>query len=110
MRIHGKAPGPVNPPRGSAGVTPAAEPGTPAARPAAAPPRADSVQISEAGRAKMAQMVGGPAAVGRAELTPERVAEIRRRVLERAYDALGVVDEVARRLLASGDLSESRGE
>ena len=110
MRIHGKGPGPVNPARRSTGVTPAAETGTPPVRPAPAAPRADSVQISEAGRAKMAQMVGDPAAVGRAELTPQRVAEIRRRVLKRAYDTLGVVDEVARRLLASGDLSEPRGE
>ena len=108
MRIHGKGPGPVGPAQRSTGVTPAGEVGTPPVRPAAAVPRTDSVQISEAGRAKMAQMVGGSAAVGRAELTPERVAEIRRRVLERAYDSLGVVDEVARRLLASGDLAEPR--
>ena len=106
MRIHGKGPGPVTPAQRSAGVAPAGEAGAPPVRPAAVAPRTDSVQISDAGRAKVAQMVGGPAAAGRAELTPERVGEIRRRVLERAYDSLGVVDEVARRLLASGDLSE----
>lgn len=38
-------------------------------------------------------------------LTPERHAEIRRRVLNGAYNGSGVIDEVARRLLASGDLS-----
>jgi hypothetical protein len=39
------------------------------------------------------------------ELTAERHAEIRRRVLNGAYNGSGVIDEVARRLLASGDLS-----
>lgn len=38
-------------------------------------------------------------------LTPERHAVIRQRVLSGAYNASGVIDEVARRLLDSGDLA-----
>lgn len=38
------------------------------------------------------------------ELDAARVASIRDRILEGAYDAAEVVDAVARRLLASGDL------
>lgn len=38
-------------------------------------------------------------------MTPERHEEIRRLVLAGAYNASGVIDGVARRLLASGDLS-----
>ncbi len=37
-------------------------------------------------------------------LPPERVAEIRRRILRGQYDAAAVLEVVARRLLASGDL------
>jgi hypothetical protein len=50
--------------------------------------------------------VGGelPAKADGSPLTPERVAELRERVRSGAYDAAEVVDEVARRLLASGDL------
>jgi hypothetical protein len=37
-------------------------------------------------------------------LTPERTAEIRQRILERAYDSPQIVATVARRLLQNGDL------
>jgi hypothetical protein len=37
-------------------------------------------------------------------LSAERIAEIRQRVLDGAYNSLSVVDEVARRILGSGDL------
>lgn len=37
-------------------------------------------------------------------LPPERLAELRRRLLDGAYDSLDVIDEVARRILARGDL------
>ncbi|HEV2148570.1 MAG TPA: hypothetical protein VGR37_14295 [Longimicrobiaceae bacterium] len=43
---------------------------------------------------------GGP----EAELTPERIAEIRRRIREGAYDSAAVAGEVARRILRRGDL------
>ncbi|HZF67005.1 MAG TPA: flagellar biosynthesis anti-sigma factor FlgM [Gemmatirosa sp.] len=68
----------------------------------AAPPRRDSVQISDAARA-----LGGGEGVAdaaRPPLTAERIAELRRRVAEGAYDALPVAEQVARRLRASGDV------
>jgi hypothetical protein len=37
-------------------------------------------------------------------LTPERTAEIRQRILERAYDNPQIAATVARRLLQQGDL------
>jgi len=38
------------------------------------------------------------------ELSPERVTEIRNRILEGAYESLPMVDQVARRILGSGDV------
>jgi negative regulator of flagellin synthesis FlgM len=38
------------------------------------------------------------------ELTGERIAEVRGKILSGAYNSLDVVDEVARRFLVSGDL------
>jgi hypothetical protein len=40
----------------------------------------------------------------RKRLTPERTAEIRQRILERAYDSPQIVATIARRLLQNGDL------
>jgi negative regulator of flagellin synthesis FlgM len=57
----------------------------------------DSVQISDAGRAMSTGEAGG-------SLTPERVAELRRRVLEGAYNANNVVNQVAKRILERGDV------
>jgi hypothetical protein len=37
-------------------------------------------------------------------LTEERTAEIRLRILERAYDSPQIADTIARRLLQKGDL------
>jgi hypothetical protein len=65
-------------------------------QPAAA--RSDEVQISDAGRALAAR---GNKEAG---LSPERTAQIRQRVLDGAYNSIAVVDEVARRILGSGDL------
>lgn len=59
--------------------------------------KSDAVQISDAGRALAARE--NPDG-----LTPERTAQIRQRVLDGAYNSLAVVDEVARRILGSGDL------
>ncbi len=76
----------------------AAAPATPAL---AATPRHDSVAISDAGRA----LSGGPkSATSSGALTPERVADLRKKVLEGAYNSTHVVDAVAKRLLASGDV------
>ena len=62
--------------------------------------RSDKVSISDAGRA-LAARDSGPVSAGR---DPARAERIRERVLNGAYDTLEVVDAVARRLLASGDL------
>lgn len=61
-------------------------------------PATDSVQISDAGRARAASAndVSG--------LDPERVAQIRQNILSGAYNSLDVVDQVAQRILNSGDL------
>jgi len=68
----------------------------------------DTVAISPDARALAAR---GPEAASasevrdaRAPLTAERVDELRRKVLEGAYDQANVVDQVAKRLLASGDV------
>lgn len=66
--------------------------------------RADSVQISDAGRALSSRGAAAGAEAPSGELGAERTAEIRRRVLEGAYNSLGVVDQVARRMLQSGDV------
>jgi anti-sigma28 factor (negative regulator of flagellin synthesis) len=65
--------------------------------------RQDSVTISNDARTLAA---GGPDASqgARAPLTAERVDELRKKVLEGAYDQAHVVDQVAKRLLASGDV------
>lgn len=69
------------------------------AQPASPVQRSDQVQISDAGRALAAE---AEAAQGR--LTPERISEIRERILAGAYNSLEVVDQVARKMLASGDV------
>jgi hypothetical protein len=79
---------------------PQGSPYHPSTKPAAEQaPRADQVQISDAGRA-MAERVEA----GASPLSEERVSQIRTRLLEGAYNQLDVVDEVARRILDSGDL------
>lgn len=83
-------------------------PAAPAASPDAgapakpAPARGDSVQISSAGRA-LAGAQGGAQGVDGA-MSAERVAELRKKVLEGAYDSTQVVEQVAKRILGSGDL------
>lgn len=84
-------------------VTPGKKDGaaTPAAPTSGAAPRHDSVSISDAGRT----LSGGPASAKSAgSLTPERVADLRKKVLEGAYNSTHVVDAVAKRLLSSGDV------
>lgn len=85
-----------------------AEPGKKQA--AAAPvtstaPRSDQVQISNAGRALASQAAASAGHAAEAEgLSPARVAEIRGRILEGAYNSVEVVDQVARRMLERGDI------
>lgn len=61
------------------------------------PAKSDSVQISAEGRRMQAQQQGD-------SLEPDRVAELRNKVLTGAYNTLDVVDQVARRILTRGDL------
>ncbi len=58
--------------------------------------RADRIDISVEGRALAAANAAGA--------TPERLEQIRERLASGYYDASQVADEVARGLLASGDL------
>lgn len=62
-------------------------------------PKSDSVQISDAGRTLSAS-----GASGTGSLSAERVAELRKRVLEGAYNTTHVVDQVAKRILERGDV------
>jgi anti-sigma28 factor (negative regulator of flagellin synthesis) len=71
-----------------------------APQPAAAAPRSDKVQISDAGRAMAAEAAKST----RGELSAERISEVRERILSGAYNSLEVVDQVARKMLASGDI------
>lgn len=64
--------------------------------PAPKPVKSDSVQISDAGRRLNTEQANA--------LNPERVAELRTKVLTGAYNTLDVVDQVARRILTRGDL------
>ena len=61
--------------------------------------RSDSVQISDAARAALA---GTSSTEG--SLSPERTAELRKKVLEGAYNSLNVVDHVAKRIIERGDV------
>ncbi|MEP6999255.1 MAG: hypothetical protein ABI969_02170 [bacterium] len=68
------------------------------ARSAPPPGMSDGPQISGAGRTFAAQKRSDEL------LSPERTAQIRQRVLDGAYNSQSVIDQVARRILASGDL------
>jgi anti-sigma28 factor (negative regulator of flagellin synthesis) len=57
--------------------------------------RRDSVEISDAGRALEAQ--------ARQPLTPERVREIRARILTGGYDTVEIMGKVAASILDRGD-------
>ena len=97
MRINGSIFDPLRPDRAGTGAD------APASRPAdqGGPPpavKSDSVQISDAGRSLAGR-------IAQEEFDPERVAELRTRVLTGAYNSLDVVDQVARRILQRGDLA-----
>jgi anti-sigma28 factor (negative regulator of flagellin synthesis) len=98
MRINGSVFDPLRPDRPNTGAD------APASRPAdqvgssspASPVKSDSVQISDAGRSLAGRVAD--------DFDPERVAELRTKVLNGAYNTLDVVDQVARRILLRGDL------
>ena len=95
MKINGNASQPIRPaaqPTGGAKGTADAPKSQPTG---AGSTRNDSVQISDAGRAL---------STGSPSLSAERVAELRKRVLEGAYNTTHVVDQVAKRILERGDV------
>ena len=61
--------------------------------------RSDTVEISSAGRS-----LSQSALEAKSNLDPERVAQLRTKVLTGAYNTLDMVDHVARRILSRGDL------
>lgn len=73
-------------------------------QPVAGVERSDKVQISDAGRRLAAQANEAPATEVRPELTPQRIAEFREKILSGAYNSVEVVEQVARKMLASGDI------
>jgi ribosomal protein S12 len=76
-------------------------PGAEPKKPVQAVRRIDRVRISDEGRALIAPAPNG---ADSAELTAEQMVEIRRRIRDGEYNSLEAVNEVARRILASGDL------
>lgn len=98
MKIHGNG-GPQRPDR-SRDVS--IQPVEPRERDARRTPsqveKFDRVEISDAGRAKASRLE--PTSNG----TSDRLAEVRRRVLNGAYDADAVVGEVARKIIDRGDV------
>ncbi len=95
-------PTPVGPAKGVSGPSTEGSTGTPVGGTTSAPTRSDSVQISDAGRAMAGTEIGGGQRAS--GLSAERVAELRQKVLEGAYNSVQVVDQVAQRILQSGDL------
>ena len=101
MRINGGIFDPLRPDRAAPTSSPStARPGTTPEPGAPAPSTSDSVSFSSAGRA----MANRVAASVDATFDPERVAELRTRVMTGAYNTLDIVDQVARRILTRGDL------
>lgn len=100
MRINGSIFDPLRPdratPNGNSSVTRPAEQGGAATGSV----KSDSVQISDAGRS----MAGRLEKQDEKAFDPERVAELRTKVLSGAYNTLDVVDQVARRILQRGDI------
>lgn len=98
MKIHGGNGGPQRPDRAREVTT---QPVDPRERRGARTPsqieKFDRVEISDAGRARASRVEQTTPD------TPERLNEIRRRVLAGAYDTDAVVGEVARRILDRGD-------
>jgi anti-sigma28 factor (negative regulator of flagellin synthesis) len=93
MKINGGNTGPVRP-DATRDDRAAASDKAPTARKARR--RVDTVEISDAGRAKAAEAAPNARSA--------RLQDIRERILEGAYDTDEVVGEVARRILDRGDL------
>ncbi|CAN5824376.1 hypothetical protein BH23PLA1_BH23PLA1_39280 [soil metagenome] len=89
--------------KGVRSVSPAPSSNDPA-KPVSPVDCADRVQISDTGRALAARIEEARSRTTYADLTPERINDVRQRVLAVAYDSSAMVDRVARRILESGDL------
>ena len=101
MRIHGNKPEVTQPKQGPQSVPSQVQPSVQEQQPSSPRARHDHVQISDAGRAKAAEASDASSAAG---LDPQRASDIRRKVLEGAYNSVNVVDTVARRILERGDV------
>jgi negative regulator of flagellin synthesis FlgM len=99
MKIFGSY-DPIRPDRPVSPVAPTNPQGQAATTPVAPVPTTDSVQLSESGKSMSRKLD----AEYRDTLAPERTMELRRKVLEGAYNTLDVVDQVARRIMQRGDL------
>lgn len=97
MQINGSTFDPLRPDRTTPGVTPAAPRPADLASPDSGA-RSDLVEFSSAGRSMAGRIEGDRG------FDLERVAELRTRVMSGAYNTLDIVDQVARRILARGDL------
>ncbi|MEO7085981.1 MAG: hypothetical protein ABI442_04000 [Gemmatimonadaceae bacterium] len=108
MQIYSKQSGPLSleTTKASQPAADAADKSTVQSVPATSTPtdRSDKVQISDAGRALAARAKGGSEAAGQSSLDPAKADRIRSRILSGAYDTVEVVDAVARRLIATGDV------
>jgi len=102
MRINGSIFDPLRPDRANpVGRPPGSRPSDPVApTTGTSPVRSDSVSISDAGRSLAARAQQ----TTNTTFDPERVAELRTKVLTGAYNTLDVVDQVARRIISRGDL------
>jgi negative regulator of flagellin synthesis FlgM len=75
------------------------------AQPTAPVERGDKVEISDVARKLAASAKGADETSSTREaFTPERVAMIREKILSGAYNSVEMVDQVARKMLASGDI------
>lgn len=100
MRINGNIFDPLRPDRATPNSNGSVARPTEQGGPASGSAKSDSVQISDAGRS----LAGRLEKDDQASFDPERVAELRNKVLSGAYNTLDVVDQVARRILSRGDL------
>ncbi len=98
MKINGSIFDPLRPDRATPGLTPAEPRPADPASPSPGAAKSDSVEFSSAGRSMAGRLHGDQ------EFDPERVAELRTKVLTGAYNTLDIVDQVARRIIARGDL------
>lgn len=100
MRINGSIFDPLRPDRATPNGNTAEPRPTEPVGPASGVTKSDSVQISDAGRS----LAGRLEKEQNDAFDPARVAELRTKVLNGAYNTLDVVDQVARRILSRGDI------